>query len=70
MFFCVTEAMIADLFTKIVSGAQDNRLSVRFYSLMPESSSLVLGISPMDPTTLNSRISAVLCPDAFQSGSE
>ena len=70
MFFCVTEAMIADLFTKIVSGAQDNRLSVRFYSLMPESSSLVLGTSPMDPTTLNSRISAVLCPDAFQSSSE
>jgi hypothetical protein len=70
MFFCVTEAMIADLFTKIVSGAQDNRLSVRFYSLMPESSCLVLGTSPMDPTTLNSRISAVLCPDAFQSSSE
>ncbi len=48
MFFCVTEAMIADLFTKIVSGAQDTRLSVRFYSLMPESSGLVSGTSPMD----------------------
>jgi hypothetical protein len=28
MFFCVTEAMIADLFTKIVAGAQDQRLSL------------------------------------------
>jgi hypothetical protein len=64
MFFCVTEAMIADLFTKIVSGAQDARLSVRFYSLLPESSGLVLGISPMDPTTSDSRISAFLYPNA------
>jgi hypothetical protein len=64
MFFCVTEAMIADLFTKIVSGAQDTRLSVRFYSLLPESSGPVLGISPMDPATMDSRISAFLHPDA------
>jgi hypothetical protein len=33
--FCITEAMVADLFTKIVTGAQDLRLSVRFYSLLP-----------------------------------
>jgi hypothetical protein len=65
MFFCVTEAMIADLFTKIVSGAQDTRLSVRFYSLLPESSGLVLGISPMDPTTSASRVSAFLYPEVL-----
>jgi hypothetical protein len=70
MFFCVTEAMIADLFTKIVSGAQDARLSVRFYSLLPESSGLVLGLSPMDPTTLESRISAFIYPDASLDTSE
>jgi hypothetical protein len=64
MFFCVTEAMIADLFTKIVSGAQDQRLSARFYSLMPGSSGLVLGISPLDPTTFDSRASSFLYPDA------
>ncbi len=39
VFFCVTEAMVAGIFTKIVSGAQDHRLSARFYSLLPESSS-------------------------------
>ncbi len=74
MFFCITEAMIADLFTKIVSGAQDSRLSVRFYSLMPESSGLVLGTSPMDTTTMASRISAFcypdVVPDASSSSSE
>jgi hypothetical protein len=62
MFFCVTEAMIADLFTKIVSGAQDLRLSLRFYSLLPDSSGLVLGTSSIDPSTFDSRASAFLYP--------
>ncbi len=63
MFFCVTEAMIADLlFTKIVSGAQDLRLSLRFYSLLPDSSGLVLGTSSIDPSTFDSRSSAFLYP--------
>jgi hypothetical protein len=30
--YCITEDMIADLFTKIVAGAQDRRLAVRFYN--------------------------------------
>jgi hypothetical protein len=64
MFFCITEAMVADLFTKIVSGAQDHRLSVRFYSLLPDSSGLVLGTSSNDPTTFDSRASSFLYPDA------
>jgi hypothetical protein len=63
MFFCVTEAMVADLFTKIVSGAQDHRLSARFYSLMPESSGLVFGSSSLDPTTFDSRVSSFLYSD-------
>jgi hypothetical protein len=42
MFYCITEEMIADLFTKIVAGAQDQRLSLRFYSLHPASDSLIL----------------------------
>jgi hypothetical protein len=67
MFFCVTEAMIADLFTKIVAGAQDQRLSLRFYSIMPESAGLVLGTSPLDPSTLDSRSSAFLYPGASAS---
>ncbi len=62
MFFCVTEAMIADLFAKIVSGAQDLRLSLRFYSLLPDSSGLVLGTSSIDPSTFDSRSSAFLYP--------
>jgi hypothetical protein len=45
MYFCVTEAMVADLFTKIVAGAQDLRLAARFYSLMPNSAAFVLGDS-------------------------
>ncbi len=45
MVFCITEEMIADLLTKLVVGAQDNRLTVRFYSLFPESSARVLGFS-------------------------
>jgi hypothetical protein len=32
LVYCVTEDMIADLFTKIVSGTQDKRLAVRFYN--------------------------------------
>ncbi len=35
MLYCITEEMVADLLTKIVSGAQDLRLTVRFYSLCP-----------------------------------
>jgi hypothetical protein len=35
MVFCITEEMIADLLTKIVTGAQDNRLTLRFYNLCP-----------------------------------
>jgi hypothetical protein len=35
MRYCITEEMVADLFTKIVAGAQDARLAVRFYSLCP-----------------------------------
>ena len=31
------EEMVADLLTKIVVGSQDQRLSLRFYSLVPES---------------------------------
>ena len=37
MCFCITEEMVADLLTKVVVGAQDHRLSLRFYSLVPES---------------------------------
>jgi hypothetical protein len=35
MVFCVTEEMVADLFTKLVIAAQDARLTVRFYTLLP-----------------------------------
>jgi hypothetical protein len=35
MHFCVTEEMVADLFTKLVAAAQDTRLTFRFYSLVP-----------------------------------
>jgi hypothetical protein len=45
MCFCITEEMVADLLTKIVVGAQDHRLSLRFYSLIPESSSQVSGFA-------------------------
>ncbi len=34
MHFCVTEEMVADLFTKLVMAAQDTRLTFRFYSLV------------------------------------
>jgi hypothetical protein len=37
MCFCITEEMVADLLTKVVVGSQDQRLSLRFYSLIPES---------------------------------
>jgi hypothetical protein len=36
MHFCVTEEMIADLFTKLVMAAQDLRLTFRFYSLITD----------------------------------
>jgi hypothetical protein len=35
MYYCITEEMIADLLTKIVSSDQDARLVIRFYSLCP-----------------------------------
>ena len=41
MFFCVTEEMVADLFTKLVVAAQDTRLTFRFYSLLSDSHQLV-----------------------------
>ncbi len=44
MLYCITEDMIADLLTKVVSGAQDRRLSLRFYSLYPGSDSIVIGL--------------------------
>ena len=44
LVYCITEEMIADLFTKIVSGAQDRRLSLRFYSLYPGSDNVVMGL--------------------------
>jgi hypothetical protein len=50
MYYCVTEAMVADLFTKLVAGAQDLRLTVCFYSLLPNSADLVLGISIAAPS--------------------
>ncbi len=43
MCFCITEQMVADLLTKVVVGAQDQRLSLRFYSLIPDSSDHVAG---------------------------
>jgi hypothetical protein len=36
MRYCITEEMVADLLTKIVAGAQDARLAVRFYTLCPQ----------------------------------
>jgi hypothetical protein len=50
MVYCVTEHMVADLFTKIVTAAQDSRLCVRFYCLYPGSESLVLLASNSSPT--------------------
>ena len=32
MEYCITEEMLADLFTKIVDGSQDKRLAIRFYN--------------------------------------
>jgi hypothetical protein len=43
MCFCITEEMLADLLTKVVVGAQDHRLSLRFYSLVVDSSEHVSG---------------------------
>ncbi len=44
MYFCITEEMIADLLTKIVTGIQDHYFSLRFYSLVPDSSVYVSGL--------------------------
>ena len=43
MIYCITEEMVADLLTKIVSGAQDNRLAVRFYNLCPSAWKYAIG---------------------------
>jgi hypothetical protein len=32
MEYCITEEMLADLFTKIVTGTQEKRLAARFYN--------------------------------------
>jgi hypothetical protein len=32
LYYCITEEMMADLFTKIVTAAQDKRLAIRFYN--------------------------------------
>jgi hypothetical protein len=32
LVWCTTESMVADLMTKVVSGAQDKRLMIRFYN--------------------------------------
>ena len=42
MLYCITEEMVTDLLTKIVSGAQDLRLTVRFYSLCPRVHDIVI----------------------------
>ncbi len=47
MLYCITEEMVADLLTKIVSGAQDLRLTVRFYSLCPNVHNIVVDNSGM-----------------------
>jgi hypothetical protein len=41
IFFCVTEEMVADLFTKLVMAAQDTRLTLRFYSLIKDMHGIV-----------------------------
>ena len=43
MVYCITEEMVADLLTKIVSGAQDNRLAMRFYNLCPSAWKFAIG---------------------------
>ena len=45
LYYCITEDMLADIFTKIVSGAQDRRLMVRFYNDCDE---LLLELSNSD----------------------
>ncbi len=32
LLYCITEEMLADLFTKVVATAQDRRLAIRFYN--------------------------------------
>jgi hypothetical protein len=43
MLFCITEEMVADLLTKMVTGAQDSRLTLRFYNLCPSAWDQVIG---------------------------
>ena len=45
LMYCITEDMIADLFTKVVSGTQDKRLAVRFYN----DSNMLLFVENGDP---------------------
>ena len=40
--FCITEEMVADLFTKLVIAAQDVRLTVRFYTLVSALATMAL----------------------------
>ena len=42
MKYCVTEEMVADLLTKIVTANQDARLTIRFYCLCPSGFNYVL----------------------------
>jgi hypothetical protein len=32
LHYCITEEMLADLFTKVVTGVQERRLAARFYT--------------------------------------
>jgi hypothetical protein len=48
MHFCVTEEMVADLFTKLVAPAQDSRLVFRFYSLVPDMHGIRLVVGSND----------------------
>jgi hypothetical protein len=42
MVFWITEEMVADLLTEIVTGTQDNRLAIRFYNLCPSAWKFVI----------------------------
>ena len=43
LVWCTTESMVADVMTKIVSGAQDKRLAARFYNDVDLSLCVLLG---------------------------
>jgi hypothetical protein len=47
LVWCTPESMVADLMTKVVSGAQDKRLTIRFYNDVGEPLTL------SDPTSLS-----------------